>query len=195
MKDLKHIKTIEDIDKIIKLKSKKLDTVKELSHVIQFEKSKYAIVKSNGATHLNRYHLIDTSNPSDPILYDNTPERIKSYINIRNISLDDIMGTELIYTKEEHPESTDYKTYDDVIDNISKTMDTLKELKKTINYEYCDYQLVKYKEGLFLRFILSKKETKEELTFGDKDRIKSYINRHKIDIDNIFGIELLDDKY
>ncbi len=193
MKELKHIKTIETIDKVLDLKAKKLDTVKELKDTIQYEKSKYSIQVDKSATFGGKFHLIDKEKPSYPVLYGALPGKIKSYLNIRNVDIDLVHGKELIY--KELPESDEYKAYDDLIDNIEKSITLYKELRQSVNYEYCDYRLGKYKEGLYTdRYRLSTKEDpRKYLVDGSKARVNSYIDKMKIDRDQIFNIELMDE--
>lgn len=193
MKDLKHIKTIETIDKVMDLKTQKLATLKELKDAIGFENSKYTIRK--GSPNIKgRFHLIDTSKPNQPVLFDEVPTRIKSYLRTRNVDLKLVQGSELIYEGDEIPvpEET-IKTIDDLIKLTEQTLKTYSELKKTINYEYCDYRLGKYKEGFSVRYRLTKKDEEDYLVDGSKEKINKYIDRHKIDRDQIFNIELMNE--
>lgn len=193
MKDLKHIKTIDTIDNILDLKSKKLDTMKELKDTVQYEKSLYSIQPDKSSTFKGRFHLIDKKDPSHPVLFGAVPSKIKSYLNMRKIDLDQVHNKELIY--DDLPESDEYKAYDDLIDQIDKSITLYKELRDTINYEYCDYQLGKYQEGIYtVRYQLKKKGENGYLVDGSKERVNSYIDRHKIDRDQIFKIELMDEE-
>ena len=197
MKELKHIKTIDTINKIIDLKKQKRDTVKELRNAVEYEKSKYCIRKAEKSfpSSIAKYHLIDTSNPSYPVLYEESPDRIKSYLRLRNVDINTIQGKELIFDKSEYNDDSEYEAYDKLIDNIEDSLKLYAELRDSVDYEYATYILGKSTTGRMQYFRLADKESGDILADGLPEDINRYINRHNIDRDQIFGISLLQKLY
>lgn len=80
------------LNKLIKLSEKRTDLLIELKNSLQFEKCSYQIDKQPGTQ--GRYFLILISEKK--IVADGTPEKIKSYLRIRNINSEVIYNFNLI---------------------------------------------------------------------------------------------------
>jgi len=74
------------------------------------------------------------------------------------------------------------------IELAEKKVQLLKNLKDSLRYEECEYHIVTHKEAKHVFYSLWKIETKEQLFYGDIDRLTSYMNIRNMSFDNIYGI-------
>lgn len=84
------------------------------------------------------------------------------------------------------------KKFDELIELGDERLRLAKELKNSVEYENCDYSIVKMDPMAHeVRFVLIRKSDKKQLTRGSATEVKRYIERVGIDHNNIFNIDLI----